>query len=154
MSLEAQRATWMSEERISYESTAPRTDLPTTTTARATDAPGRPCTSRAGGIRRPHGPRAPQPAPLVKRRRLRGNWIPAGNGEFPDLFAGGRPQLRLHQLRVLEMALERGNGVLQQFLELCVLCARGQGVLHRIDHGLMVGDFGVDVVLVELGALL
>src|SRR4029077_16026449 len=72
----------MSEERISYETTAPRTDL-ATTTARATDAPGRPCTSRAGGIRRPHGARAPHPAPLVKRRRLRADRIPAGIGGFP-----------------------------------------------------------------------
>src|SRR5215831_2261666 len=58
-------------------------------------------------------------------------------------------QLRLQLLRHVEMCHERRSHLDQQRFQLGILCARDQGLVERAQHGFMVGDFVVDVGLVE-----
>src|SRR5262245_27129232 len=59
----------------------------------------------------------------------------------------------LDLLGMLEMRHEGRARLFQQGLELGVLGAGDEGLVDRVEHGLVVGDLVVDVRLVELGAL-
>src|SRR5215468_7350259 len=60
----------------------------------------------------------------------------------------------LDLLRVLQMRDEGGSHLHQQRLELLVLGARDQRLVHRVEHRLVIRDLVVDVGLVEVLALL
>src|SRR5262247_3798400 len=60
---------------------------------------------------------------------------------------------RLDLLGMLEMRDERRTHLDQEGLELGVLRAGDERLVHRVDHRLVIGDFVVDVGLVELPAL-
>src|SRR5689334_16357589 len=101
-------------------------------------------------------------APVASNRRRRIELMPDFGRARCTGRSAGRMRMRarglllergLQLLRVLEVRDERRPHLDEQRLQLRVLGARDQRLVHRIDHLLVIVDLVVDVRLVERGAL-